>query len=70
MLPRIQTERLGTQWTARVQVQIYSEDIAAATWQWGPRGYGDTAETAIADAKARTVASLLAVAELVRSSVP
>lgn len=70
MLPRIQTERLGTQWTSRVQVQIYSEDLAAATWQWGPRGYGDIPEAAIADATARTVASLLAVAELVRSSVP
>lgn len=70
MLPRIQTELLGDQWTARIQVQIYSEDIAAATWQWGPRGYGDTADKAIADARERTVASLLATVDLIWSSVP
>jgi hypothetical protein len=70
MLPRIQTERLGNQWATRIQIQIYSEDTAAASWQWGPRGYGDTPDAAIADAKARTIASLLATADLLRQRVP
>lgn len=70
MLPRIQTERLGDQWSARIQMQIYSEDAAAASWQWGPSGYGDTPDAAIADAKARTIASLLATADLLRQRVP